>query len=205
MVIISVTGGDHDGLAPRYSYSNLTGPFNPLARPDYYRYRPAAGTPEDFLLDSLVISDAKPRAAVLGHPQTSILTLRAKKSDVDAFGKGGLSYEEFGKRVESYLVDTPRAASLVEAPAEVSGMHWTLGLGIDRSGQFHIGGVPLDDVTCLEQIREAKKKDYAIVIEADEGTPHKRVVDMIDLCEKAGVTDVKVSIRKGQADAPPVF
>jgi hypothetical protein len=38
----------------------------------------------------------------IGPPSATVLTIRAKKSDVDAFAKGELDFEQFQQKVEIF-------------------------------------------------------------------------------------------------------
>jgi hypothetical protein len=38
----------------------------------------------------------------IGPPSATVLTIRAKKSDVDAFAKGDLDFEQFQQKVEIF-------------------------------------------------------------------------------------------------------
>lgn len=111
-VVISVTGEGHseEGLAFFMAYT-ITPHLSEEGQ---------VGV--EVRVDGREVSDANEVEAYylrLNYPQSSVLTLRAKKSDVDAFGKGKLDYEEFLQRVESSVVEIPLAGDPAEQLLDV--------------------------------------------------------------------------------------
>jgi hypothetical protein len=106
-VVISVTGEDHsdEGLAYIMAYT-ITPHLSEEGQVGL-----------EVRVDGREVSDANEVGGYylrLRSPRSCVLTLRAKKSDVDAFGKGELNYEEFNQRVESSLVEIPLADDVAE-------------------------------------------------------------------------------------------
>jgi hypothetical protein len=136
-VVISVTGEGHseEGLAYFVAYT-ITPQLSEEGQ---------VGLDVSLRVDGQEVSDANEVGAYylrLSCPQSSVLTLRARKSDVDAFGKGNLDYEEFLQRVESSVVEIPLAGD----PAEQL-------LGLYRQS------VPVDEEEFLWLYRGDAEKD----------------------------------------------
>jgi biopolymer transport protein ExbD len=187
-VIVSVTGADHDSPAARYStYGNLPGGAR-----TYGYYRDVASAARELAPDGPTIN----------YRSFSVLTLRAKKSDIDAFAKGELDYDGFSQRVHSSVTDIPMAGGLAQAAVtDAKEEPRVLVLSVDRSGQVHVDGAPADRATCLDRIKAAKKNNYAVRIEADEAAGYRNVDGIVNLCKGAGITEVILLTRKDPAAA----
>lgn len=71
---------------------------------------------------------------------------------------------------------------------------------ISESGTLHLDGEPLDaDALASAFASEASDGGSHVVVRADQGTPHGRVVSVLDLARTHGLVDVAIAV-----DAAPV-
>lgn len=69
----------------------------------------------------------------------------------------------------------------------------TLAISIDRSGTLYLDGEPMDATTL--RTRVVGDANTRAVIAADGGTPHRRVVEIIDLLRGRGVSKYAIQIQ----------
>jgi len=72
----------------------------------------------------------------------------------------------------------------------------TFALTITRDGTAYLDGVRTDEAGIRMRIREAKRKDAGVrvVIAADKSVSHGRVVSMLDLIRREGVSKFAINI-----------
>lgn len=83
------------------------------------------------------------------------------------------------------------------APREV------LVVEISAAGAIHLDGEPLEpDALGRAFARAAGAGGKPVVLRADEGTPHGRVVTVLDLARRRGLTDVAIAVDAARPSAP---
>ncbi len=87
-------------------------------------------------------------------------------------------------------VDLPRAASGGEMVAP------TLAFALDREGRLFLDGAPATIEAARQAVRAAlaKRSDARALISADRAVSHGRVVEVIDLVKREGITRFAIDV-----------
>jgi biopolymer transport protein ExbD len=84
---------------------------------------------------------------------------------------------------------------------------------IQASGQVVLNDLPLDDpasrslpqltktLTRFKEASDANKAEALVTIAADDATNHQRIVDVLNICGKAGITGVTLATDSGDGEA----
>lgn len=102
-------------------------------------------------------------------------------------------FEEEERRLDIVLPTATSAAPMVNKPREIV-------VDIDSEGQTYLGGQPtsLSELQKLLQNAVASNPtNQTVVIRADHTTTFQPVVDVMDLCNKTGVSDYSVTTQEG--------
>lgn len=72
----------------------------------------------------------------------------------------------------------------------------TFVITVTKDGQFYLDGQKIDELALKRQINSARKKseDVRVIIAADKKVEHGRVVHVIDLVRKQGVSKFAINI-----------
>jgi biopolymer transport protein TolR len=91
-------------------------------------------------------------------------------------------------------VDLPRAA----AGGETVGP--TLALALDRDGKLFLDGAPATAEDAREAVRAAlaRSRDARALISADRAVSHGRVVEVIDLVKREGLTRFAIDVERAE-------
>jgi biopolymer transport protein ExbD len=95
----------------------------------------------------------------------------------------------------SIEVDLPRATQADRA------VQSTVGLTLRASGELLINGRSIDERMLLAELRTAVKRNRGLqaIISGDSVVPHGRVVRLIDLLRRAGVTRFAINVQIDEA------
>jgi len=93
---------------------------------------------------------------------------------------------------EGIEVDLPRAASGGETVGP------TLAFALDREGKLFVDGAPATADSARAAVREAlaKSAEARALISADRGVSHGRVVEIIDLVKREGLTRFAIDVER---------
>ena len=93
---------------------------------------------------------------------------------------------------EAIEVDLPRAASGGELVAP------TLAFALDREGRLFLDGAPATQESAREAIRAAvaSGSEARAIISADRAVSHGRVVEVIDLAKREGLTRFAIDVER---------
>jgi biopolymer transport protein ExbD len=96
---------------------------------------------------------------------------------------------------EAIEVDLPRAA----AGGETVGP--TLALALDREGRLFLDGAPATAEDAREAVRAAlaKSAEARAIISADRAVSHGRVVEVIDLVKREGLTRFAIDVEHAES------
>ena len=83
-----------------------------------------------------------------------------------------------------------------DAAVEVETNPKTLVLGVSRYGRLYVNGQEATVTTVFEQVRLAKQEGRLVRLDADEQTPFKRVLEILEICHVEGVHNVGVHTRE---------
>ena len=88
-------------------------------------------------------------------------------------------------------VNLPKAASGQQAPAE------SAAITIDKQNRIFLDKQPVDRTTLGAQLREklAKNSEMLVIINADDGVEHGRVVEVMDIARTANVTKMAIAVK----------
>jgi biopolymer transport protein ExbD len=91
---------------------------------------------------------------------------------------------------EAIEVDLPRAASGGETVGP------TLALALDREGRLFVDGAPASPDAAREAVRAAvaRSAEARAIISADRAVSHGRVVEVIDLVKREGLTRFAIDV-----------
>ncbi len=95
---------------------------------------------------------------------------------------------------EAIQVDLPRAA----AGGETIGP--TLALALDRDGRLFLDGTPATAGSAREAVRAAlaRSREARALISADRAVSHGRVVEVIDLLKREGLTRFAIDVERAE-------
>ncbi len=99
--------------------------------------------------------------------------------------------------------ELPVELPYADAAVIVAEQPGTLVLGVDRAGNFYVDGVSVGRQRCLESIASAKENSFPVRLDADQETDYQYIVEMLNLCQMRGVTDIKLNIRRDEPAANP--
>jgi biopolymer transport protein TolR len=93
---------------------------------------------------------------------------------------------------EAIEVDLPRAASGGETVAP------TLAFVLDRDGKLFVDGAPATAASARDAVRAAlaKSPEARALISADRAVSHGRVVEVIDLAKREGLTRFAIDVER---------
>jgi biopolymer transport protein ExbD len=96
---------------------------------------------------------------------------------------------------EAIEVDLPRAASGGETVGP------TLALALDREGKLFLDGAPATAEAAREAVRAAlaRSAEARALISADRTVSHGRVVEVIDLVKREGITRFAIDVEHDEA------
>ena len=69
-----------------------------------------------------------------------------------------------------------------------------LTLSIDHSGQIYLDKELIEESRLKERLREYKKEDPVLVINADKGVEHRRVIGLLDLVRQEGMSEIVFTV-----------
>ena len=102
----------------------------------------------------------------------------------------------FGTALAAPAADQPKPAGPAQAmPAEDKP---ALVIRITAADTLMLNGVQLTDQELIEKLRAAAAKDRnpKLTIKGDKDVKYQRIVDIIDLCRKAGLWDISFASDK---------
>lgn len=73
----------------------------------------------------------------------------------------------------------------------------TLAISLDARGTIYLDGATITEPDLVRRLPEIKrlKPDVRAVIAADGGVPYRRVMQLMDLCRRAGITHLAFNIK----------
>jgi biopolymer transport protein ExbD len=88
-------------------------------------------------------------------------------------------------------VNLPQAAAGQQAPAE------SAAITIDKHAQIFLNEQPVDKTVLGDLLRQqlAKNADLLVVINADDGVEHGRVVEIMDIARGASVARMAIAVK----------
>lgn len=94
-------------------------------------------------------------------------------------------------------VNLPKAASGQQSPAE------NASVTVTREGQLFLDKEPMDIKNLEDRLREqfARSPELLVVINADDGVEHGKVVEVMDTARNAGVAKLAIAV-KPKEDRP---
>jgi biopolymer transport protein ExbD len=94
-------------------------------------------------------------------------------------------------RFKGMPVNLPKAASGQQAPAE------SAAITIDKTNRIFLDKQPVDQTGLADLLRAqlAKNPDLLVVINADDGVEHGRVVEVMDIARSANVAKVAIAVK----------
>jgi biopolymer transport protein ExbD len=83
---------------------------------------------------------------------------------------------------------------------ELAGISRDITVAILADGRVVVGGKVLDDPALRETFKQARvgEVEPLVLFQADEGVPHGRVVQVMELAREAGLTRLAIATRAGQ-------
>ena len=107
-------------------------------------------------------------------------------------------FEEEERRLNIVLPSATSASPMVHRPREIV-------VDVDAQGNVYLRGQPTT-LTELERLLVAavveNASNQSVIIRADGSASFQPVVSVMDLCNRAGVTDYSVTTRDGPAGTP---
>jgi biopolymer transport protein ExbD len=107
-------------------------------------------------------------------------------------------FEEEERRLNIVLPSATSASPMVHRPREIV-------VDVDAQGNVYLRGQPTT-LTELERLLVAavveNASNQSVIIRADASASFQPVVSVMDLCNRAGLTDYSVTTRDGPAGAP---
>jgi biopolymer transport protein ExbD len=107
-------------------------------------------------------------------------------------------FEEEERRLNIVLPSATSASPMVHRPREIV-------VDVDADGNVYLRGQPTTLVE-LEKLLVAavveNASNQSVIIRADGSASFQPVVSVMDLCNRAGVTDYSVTTREGPAGGP---
>lgn len=94
-------------------------------------------------------------------------------------------------RFKGMPVNLPKAASGQQAPAE------SAAVTIDKTNRIFLDKQPVDQTGLADLLRAqlAKNPDLLVVINADDGVEHGRVVEIMDIARSANVVKMAIAVK----------
>ena len=95
------------------------------------------------------------------------------------------------KKIEKELpLDLPISAAAMRTPASDD----TLVVSIDRDGNLYLGSTPVGQGDLQKQLRSVagENPQYRIRIDGDRAAPLQSVVQVLDMCNFEGLTNVRI-------------
>jgi biopolymer transport protein ExbD len=94
-------------------------------------------------------------------------------------------------RFKGMPVNLPKAASGQQAPAE------SAAVTIDKTNRIFLDKQPVDQTGLADLLRAelAKNPDLLVVINADDGVEHGRVVEVMDIARSANVVKMAIAVK----------
>ncbi|NMC69401.1 MAG: biopolymer transporter ExbD [Myxococcales bacterium] len=91
---------------------------------------------------------------------------------------------------KSIPMDLPKAATGEQVVT-------TLAISLDARGIIYLDGRPIEEPELVARLRQvrAEKPDVRAVIAADGGVEYRRVMRLMDLCRKQGISRLAFNIR----------
>jgi biopolymer transport protein ExbD len=88
-------------------------------------------------------------------------------------------------------VNLPKAASGQQAPAE------SAAISIDKDDRIFLDKEPVDKAALGERLRQqlGKNAELLVVINADDGVAHGRVVEVMDIARGANVVKMAIAVK----------
>ena len=88
-------------------------------------------------------------------------------------------------------VNLPKAASGQQAPAE------SAAISIDKDDRIFLDKEPVDKAALGERLRQqlGKNAELLVVINADDGVAHGRVVEVMDIARDANVAKMAIAVK----------
>jgi biopolymer transport protein ExbD len=88
-------------------------------------------------------------------------------------------------------VNLPKAASGQQAPAE------SAAITIDRAGRLYLNRQAIEKSALGDSLQQqlAKNPDLLVVINADDGIEHGRVVEIMDVARNASVAKLAIAVK----------
>jgi biopolymer transport protein ExbD len=88
-------------------------------------------------------------------------------------------------------VNLPKAASGQQAPAE------SAAISIDKDDRIFLDKEPVDKAALGERLRQqlGKNPELLVVINADDGVAHGRVVEVMDIARGANVVKMAIAVK----------
>src|SRR5512138_1530924 len=98
---------------------------------------------------------------------------------------------------EAIEVELPRAAS----GGQLVGP--TLAFALDREGKLFLDGAPATDGAAREAVRAAlaRSPEARAIISADRAVSHGRVIELIDLVKREGLTRFAIDVERAEGAA----
>lgn len=94
---------------------------------------------------------------------------------------------------QSLKVELPKTASTDQAVNTVAAVT------ITRDGALHFNNEPVDEPTLIQELRKAKATgDVNLVVSADAGALHGKVVHVIDLAKVEGISKFAIQIERAE-------
>ncbi|MCC6335071.1 MAG: biopolymer transporter ExbD [Myxococcales bacterium] len=83
--------------------------------------------------------------------------------------------------------------------ADVAAQASDLSVAILQDGRLVLGGdvVTADELKKAFEDAKAKSPDTLVIVQADEGVPHGRVVEVMELAKGAGLGQLAIGVREG--------
>jgi biopolymer transport protein ExbD len=101
----------------------------------------------------------------------------------------------------------PKAGLKVNLPqggtADVAAQPTDLSVAILSDGRLVLAGdvVSSDELKTAFEQAKAKNPDTLVIVQADEGTPHGKVVEVMEMAKGAGLGQLAIGVREGAAPA----
>lgn len=94
-------------------------------------------------------------------------------------------------RFKGMPVNLPKAASGQQAPVE------SAAVTIDKTNRIFLDKQPVDQTGLADLLRAqlAKNPDLLVVINADDGVEHGRVVEIMDIARSANVVKMAIAVK----------
>lgn len=79
-----------------------------------------------------------------------------------------------------------------------------LSVAVLTDGRLVLGGNVVSEEELKKALAEAKEKnpDTLVVVQADEGVPHGKVVGVMEMAKGAGLAQLAIGVREGQGGGP---